>query len=106
MRIGCFWLSHLTVILTFSQSAGADELRLATLFTDHMVLQRDKPVPVWGWAEAGDRITVKFGDQAKTTQADNDGKWSVKLDPLVANTSAQSLTVQGKTMMFLLAKSG
>ena len=39
----------------------AAELKLAAVLSDHMVLQRDKPVPVWGWADAGERVTVEFG---------------------------------------------
>ncbi|MBE3109509.1 MAG: sialate O-acetylesterase [Acidobacteria bacterium] len=49
-----------------------------------MVLQRDMPVPVWGSAAPGEKVTVKFRDQEKTAVADNDGKWLVKLDPLKA----------------------
>jgi len=97
MRTAFFLLGHFSVLFASARSAHAEDLRLATLFSDHMVLQRDKPVPIWGWADAGDRITVKFGNQAKTTQADSNGKWLVKLEPLAANASAQSLTVQGKT---------
>ena len=41
----------------------AAELKLAGVFGDHMVLQRDKPVPVWGWAEPGEQVTVEFAGQ-------------------------------------------
>lgn len=46
-----------------------------------MVLQRNVPVPVWGWAGAGEKIVVQFNLQTKTTQADASGKWRVDLDP-------------------------
>ncbi len=78
---------------------SGDELKLATLFADHMVLQRDKPVPVWGWAGVGEQITVEFAGQKKTTIANADGKWIARLDPLTANEQPQSLTVRGSTTL-------
>lgn len=71
------------------------DLKLAALFSDHMVLQRDKPVPVWGWATAQEQITVEFAGQKKVATAFNDGKWMVQLDPLSASIQPQSLVVRG-----------
>lgn len=68
-------------------------LELGTPFRDHMVLQREKPVPVWGWAEAGDEVTVEFAGQRKSAKAGGDGKWMVRLDPLATNASPATLTV-------------
>lgn len=56
----------------------------APIFAEHMVLQREMPVPVWGTAGPGEEVTVKFRDQSKTTKADAQGKWMLKLDPLQA----------------------
>lgn len=53
-------------------------------FSDHMVLQRDMAVPVWGSAGAGEAVTVTFRGQARNTVADANGKWTVRLDPLSA----------------------
>jgi len=53
-------------------------------FCDHALLQREMPVPVWGWSQPGTRVTVEFGGQAKTATAGVDGKWMIKLDPLKA----------------------
>jgi sialate O-acetylesterase len=58
------------------------DVKCASVFTDHMVLQRDMPVPVWGTADAGEQVTVKAAGQSKTATADDKGKWSVKLDAL------------------------
>lgn len=74
--------SFVTVILGVLITPTLAELRLPSLFTNHMVLQRDMPAPVWGWAEPGDEVAVVFGDQTKTTTADDQGKWKVELDPL------------------------
>lgn len=67
------------------------EVRLPSIFTDHMVLQRDKAVPVWGKAAPGEEVTVEFAGQKKTTKADAAGKWMVKLDPMPANAEPQVL---------------
>jgi len=48
-------------------------------FGSNMVMQRDIALPVWGWAEAGEKVTVKLGDCTKTATADKDGAWKVSL---------------------------
>ncbi|MEA3211937.1 MAG: sialate O-acetylesterase [Chthoniobacter sp.] len=75
--------------------AAQADVSLPALFSEHMVLQRDQPVPVWGWAEAGEAVSVSIGRQAKNTKADANGKWSVKLDKLSAGEPT-TLTVKGK----------
>ncbi len=70
-------------------------VRLPHAFGDHMVLQRRKPVPVWGWAGAGEKITVTLNGQTKTAKAAKDGTWRVRLDPMEAGGPYQ-LIVSGK----------
>ncbi len=65
----------------------AAELKLARVFSQNTVLQRDRAVPVWGWAEPGAKVTVEFARQRKATTADASGRWLVKLDPLPANAA-------------------
>ncbi|MEI6646767.1 MAG: sialate O-acetylesterase [bacterium] len=74
----------------------AEDLRLSSLFSEHMVLQREKPVAVWGWGDAGEAVTVAFAGQTKTAIAGADGKWSLKLDALKASIESRALTVIGK----------
>ena len=57
------------------------EVKPNPLFTDGAVLQRGQPVPVWGTARDGEKVTVEFGSQKVSTTAAG-GKWSVKLEPL------------------------
>ena len=65
-----------------------------------MVLQRNKLIPVWGWADAHEKITVQFNKQTKTTVADKNGKWQVKLDIEKAG-GPYELVVSGKnTIIF------
>ena len=70
-----------------------ETLRLAKIFTDHAVLQRDIPVPVWGWAEPEVELTVEFSSQKKRTTTDKSGSWMIRLDPMVANTKGKQLKV-------------
>jgi len=96
-------LSCLSMALVFAgliTSAQAD-VKLASIFGDSMVLQRELPVPVWGWAAAGEEVTVTLGDQSKKVTADADGRWQVKLDPLKANAEGQMLKVSGKNTIEL-----
>jgi sialate O-acetylesterase len=71
----------------------AAELQLAGVFADHAVLQRDTPVPVWGWAEAGAVVTVEFGGQKKSSVADAGGRWQVRLDAMPASETPFTLAV-------------
>ncbi len=70
------------------------ENRLATIFQDNMVLQREKPVPVWGWADPGTQVEVTFAGQTKQAKADDKGYRKAVLDPLTANAKGQDLTVK------------
>ncbi len=72
----------------------AAELRLASLFSSHMVVQRDMPVPVWGWAAAQSEVTVSFQSQRKRTRADADGRWRVVLDAMAGEARPSSLQVE------------
>jgi sialate O-acetylesterase len=71
----------------------SSELRPASVFTDHAVLQRDTAVPIWGWANAGAEVSVEFAGQKKTAKADTAGKWMVKLDPMPASAESRELRV-------------
>ena len=69
------------------------ELKTGPLFTDNMVLQRDKPVVVWGTAEPGETVTVEFAGQKKEAVAGAGGKWQVTLDPMPASFNPRSLSI-------------
>ena len=63
------------------------------LFSDHMVLQRDMPCPIWGTAAASKTITVAFNGQTKTATSDAAGNWQLNLDAIPAKTTGSSLTI-------------
>lgn len=82
------FLSFLAAIPCFA------ELNLPSVFSEHMVLQREQPVPVWGTADAGASVTVEFASQKKTVTADRNGKWRTDLSPLTASAESRTFTVR------------
>ena len=66
---------------------------LAAPFGDHMILQRDMKVPVWGAADPGTRIQVTFAGQSQSTTTDAQGKWMLQLTPLSASAENRLLTI-------------
>ena len=71
-------------------------IALPQIFGDRMVLQRDKPAPVWGTAAAGANVVVEFAGQTKTVTTAADGSWRVVLDPLAASAEPRELIVDTK----------
>ena len=86
------------VILFVAAGAHAD-VGMSHIFGSHMVLQQEKNIQVWGWADAGERVEVKLGDAAPVaTEAGDDGKWSVTLPPLKSG-GPLTMTVTGKNTL-------
>ena len=77
------------------------DVKLPAIFNNHMVIQRDVEAPVWGWADAGEKVTVSFAGQTRSTVADASGKWSVKLPKLAASSEGRELQVQGNNKIAL-----
>ncbi|MBN2375026.1 MAG: hypothetical protein JXD22_01395 [Sedimentisphaerales bacterium] len=90
------------IVLVFAPWAVAEDLRLPKVFTDHMVLQQQLPVVIWGWADAGEKVTVSFAGQNKTAGANGQGVWRVELSPLKASVTPAQLTVKAgdETIVF------
>ncbi len=87
-------LALIGTLLCYALPTQAD-VNLPAMFTDHAVLQRDMPVPVWGTADPGEEITVKIADQTHKTKADDKGNWQVTLTPLQVGDPL-TLVVEGK----------
>jgi len=81
-------------------SALAD-VTLPRVIDSNMVLQRGQKVPIWGWAEAGERVTVEFGGQKKSAKADASGRWEVRLRSLKASSVPAAMTVAGANRIAL-----
>lgn len=86
------WL--ILALFSLAGFSGRADVRLPAIFSDHMVLERDVPVPVWGWAAPGESVTVSIAGQTQTTTADNAGYWKIKLHEMSAANSL-TLTVSG-----------
>ena len=82
-------------------SIALADVKPVQLFTDNMVIQRDTQAPVWGWAEAGERVTVtgSWGESAAAI-TDEQGHWKVKL-PTPAAGGPHTITLQGKNTIKL-----
>jgi len=82
------------LLLSITTDAYAD-VHLPGFFGDSMVLQQQMPIKVWGWADAGETVTVSIGDESQTTTAGKDGKWRVELPAREASKQPVVLTVKG-----------
>lgn len=88
-------LTIFTLCAAICSFALAD-VRLPKTFSDNAVLQRDMPVAVWGFADAGEEVTVTYGDARSAATADANGKWLVKLPAMAGSFDAKALIVKGK----------
>ena len=77
------------------------ETELPAMFGDHMVLQRDKPVPVWGWSEEDQEVKVTFGGKSASARAGKDGRWEVRLPAMKANDQGRELTIEGSEKIII-----
>jgi sialate O-acetylesterase len=89
----------LAIVLLICLCAEA-QVKLASIFADDMVLQREAKIPIWGWAMPNEKVTVTFHNQSKTTKADHEGKWSVRLNKENAG-GPYNLSITGKNQMLL-----
>ena len=89
-------VAGISVTLAADTEPAASGLRLPRIFGDHMVLQRDKPVRIWGWAEKGETVTVEFAGQTKSAKAAANGVWLVTLDPMPVSAEGRTLLVKSE----------
>jgi sialate O-acetylesterase len=89
------WMTALIAGISLALSTAEAKLALPRVFGDDMVVQRDKPVRVWGWGDKGDAVTVEFSGQSKRASVGDDGKWLLTLDAMPFNAKPQAMTVKG-----------
>jgi sialate O-acetylesterase len=92
---GLCWMVALVASVFNPFGSVRAEVKLPAIFSDHMVLQREMKVPIWGWADPGENVTVTIAEQKQTTTADDKGHWRVTLDPL-SSDEPQTMAVEGK----------
>ncbi len=101
-RRSIFFAALSTVVLTLcSAGVARGDVRLHGIFTDNMVLQQGMKVPVWGWADPGEKITVSLDRCTAKTSADKQGRWMVRLGTFSASTQILTMTVTGKNEVIL-----
>ncbi len=93
-------LLHFAFLVSCCTQTLLADVKLPQLFSDHMVLQRNIPLPIWGTAAPGEEIRVSIDKQELTTKANGQGEWKVKLAPLGLG-EPRTLTVRGKNTLVL-----
>ncbi len=92
---------YLLTLFCIAQVQLRAEVILPRVIGSDMVLQRSKPLPIWGTAAAGEQVSVRFGKQSKSATADALGNWKVILDPLVASDKPVVMVVTGTNSIVL-----
>jgi sialate O-acetylesterase len=95
-----FACASLLLTLSALPQANAD-VTLPKVIGSHMVLQRDRPLPIWGWADPGEEVTVKLDDASVNATADAEGNWQVTLPAVKADGKAHRMTIGGKNKIEL-----
>jgi len=82
-------------MILFLVSALSADIRLPSVIGSHMVLQQEKPIKIWGWAEPGENISVSFGGQNAQTPVDKEGRWEIMLAAMKTGKSPYKMTITG-----------
>ncbi|HEX5790071.1 MAG TPA: sialate O-acetylesterase [Luteolibacter sp.] len=90
----------IALALTSLSTVRADVV-LSKLFSDHMVLQQNQPIRIWGKAEPGEQVTVELAGKSASVKAGADRRWRIDLPPMKADGKALTLTVKGKNTLTL-----
>ena len=99
-RLALCALVAVVSLLGSGRAAMAAELRVAAVFGEHMVVQRDRALPVWGWAKPGESVRVSFRGRTAAAMAAADGRWQVSLPAMTAG-GPDALVVSGSTTITL-----
>ncbi len=92
-------LAFLAILLAVP--AARANVAVPDMISNSMVLQRGQAVPIWGTADPGETVVVKFASQTQNTRAGADGKWQVTLRPMPASTTPGTMTISGKNTITL-----
>jgi len=87
-------------LISFVSTPVTADVRLPSVIGEHMVLQAGRPIPFWGWADAGEKVVVEAGDRRAETTAGADGRWMVALEALDAGGPI-AVAIQGKNLIRL-----
>lgn len=85
------------MLSTLIVSCPAWALELPSIFGSGMVLQRGKPVTIWGWADTGTVVSISFAEQSHSAKTDPAGRWEIRLNPLPASSEPHSMVISSGT---------
>ncbi len=88
------WVAAVALLVGISTAQA--NVRLPAVIGNNMVLQKDIPLPIWGWADAGEEVTVTLGESKVSAKADGAGKWKVTLPAVKTAGGPHEMTVKGK----------
>jgi len=93
MRI--HWIGMLSILTMLSTCVRA-EVKVPSVFSDHMVLQRDQPLKFWGWADPQEKVEVRIGNASQIATPDATGRWQVTLPAMQASKTPMAVVIEGK----------
>jgi sialate O-acetylesterase len=100
----CLAQCAVTVSLLLAASSipqARADVKLPKVISNHMVLQRDRALPIWGWADPGEEVTVKLDEATRVQLADAHGNWKVVLPAVKADGKAHRMSISGKNKIEL-----
>jgi sialate O-acetylesterase len=91
----------LLIMMVCCSTSSKAQVILPKILGNGMVLQRNQSIPIWGTAKPGEKVSVKFKTQSKSTITDQAGKWIVMLDAMQASAKPATLTIKGSNRIEL-----
>ena len=89
------------LVLSLAASMARADVTLPAVLGSHMVLQRDRPIPIWGKADVGESVVVRLGKKEMKTEANDRGTWMVTFPKMKVSKKPLRLTVEGKNKIEL-----
>jgi len=94
-------MTAILAVFFVGQACLHADVKLPNIIGSHMIIQREKPVRIWGWADPGEKVMVRFGQDSETDTADENGKWMVELQEQKASNEPQKMVIQGNNEIVL-----
>ncbi len=91
----------LCLLMIGATNISFGKILLPQILSNDMVLQRDKPITIWGFGAVGEQVTVTFAGQTRKTVTDQQGKWEVQLSPLKTSSVPQQMVIVGTNKIIL-----
>jgi len=88
------------LLMVYNQQPLSAAIKLPRLISNGMVLQREKPIKIWGWADVGEKVEVRFAGTDLVTQAGSDGKWQLLLPAMKAG-GPKRMIIKGTNLITL-----